>query len=75
MPLTAEQKLEEAEKAYHALATGTMARVIVDRNGERVEFTVANRQGLYSYILELRQSLGLLSTGTVPNNGPARFIF
>lgn len=75
MPLTTEQKLEEAEKAYHALVTGTLARVFVDRNGERVEFTAANRQGLYTYISELKQSLGLLSTGIVPSNGPAQFLF
>jgi len=75
MPLTTEQKLEEAEKAYHALVTGTSPRVIVDRNGERVEFTAANRQGLASYITELKLSLGLLTPSFAPSNGPATFIF
>jgi hypothetical protein len=75
MPLTTEQKLDEAEKAYHALVTGTSPRVIVDRNGERVEFTAANRQGLASYITELKMTLGLLTPNALPVNGPAQFLF
>lgn len=75
MPLTTEQKLQEAEQAYHALVTGTLARVIVDRNGERVEFTAANRQGLATYITELKMALGLLTPASVPTNGPAQFLF
>lgn len=70
--------LDEARKAYHALMTGTSPRVVVDQNGERVEFTAANRQSLYNYIAELEQKLGT-PCGTKPNPatqyGPASFIF
>ncbi len=62
MPLTLEQRLEQAREAYHALVTGKQARVIVDRNGERVEFTAANRQDLKDYISELEGLLGLDET-------------
>lgn len=71
MALTTEQKLEEAEKAYHDLLTGRALRVVVDRNGERVEFTAANRQMLKIYIDELRKELGLNNS----SNGPLQFLF
>lgn len=71
MALTTEQKLDDAEKAYHDLLTGRALRVVVDRNGERVEFTAANRQMLKAYIDELRTALGLNST----SGGPLQFLF
>lgn len=71
MALTTEQKLEDAEKAYHDLLTGRALRVVVDRNGERVEFTAANRQMLKAYIDELRTALGLNPTP----GGPLQFLF
>lgn len=48
--MTNEQKLAEAESALHSLVTGTMPKVIVDQNGERVEYTQANRAALERYI-------------------------
>lgn len=74
--LTARQRLQEARDAYHALNTGKMARVVVDQNGERVEFTAANRTGLYNYIKQLEREVPSCS-GVPPrlNNGPAGFIF
>lgn len=71
MALTTEQKLADAEKAYHDLLTGRALRVVVDRNGERVEFTAANRQMLKAYIDELRTQLGLGGS----SNGPLQFLF
>jgi hypothetical protein len=71
MSLTTEQKLAEAEQAYHDLQTGKAVRVIVDRNGERVEFTTANAQRLLAYIKELRVALGVSAI----QNGPAQFLF
>lgn len=69
-------KLADAEKAYHALMLGQQARVVVDQNGERVEFTAANKSGLYGYIMSLRSALGLLKPGCgYPSGGPAGFIF
>jgi hypothetical protein len=51
---TTAELLVQAETAYHQLMIGTSPRVVVDQNGERIEYTSANRAGLYSYIQELR---------------------
>lgn len=67
-----QQLLAEARAAYHALQTGTMARVVVDLDGSRVEFGPANKQALYNYIMELERQLAPPAT---PNNGPATFFF
>lgn len=71
--LTLQQKIQEAERAYHSLITGTMPRVVVDQNGERVEFTSTNRTQLYNYIQELKSQLPC-SAAQRPM-GPARFSF
>lgn len=52
--LSLDDKIAEAEAAYHSLVTGSMARVVVDQNGERVEFTPANAVRLYQYINDLK---------------------
>lgn len=75
MQLSIQQKLDEAREAYHLLNTGRMARVVVDQNGEKVEFTAANRVGLYNYIKELEAQLPSTSSVNQLNNGPARFLF
>jgi hypothetical protein len=71
---TTETLLAQAKAAYHLLQTGRSARVVVDQNGERVEFTAANRQSLYSYIKELE---GMLPNATPApcKYGPAGFTF
>lgn len=62
--LTAEQRttlttrLAEAEQALHDLLIGGHARVMVDSNGERAEFTAANASRLRAYIEELKLALG-----------------
>lgn len=70
--------LDEARKAYHALMTGTQPRVVVDQNGERLEFVAANASKLYSYIQQLEQVLGT-PCGAAPSPavqyGPASFLF
>jgi len=67
-------QLTEARSAYHSLVTGTAARVVVDQNGERVEFTTTTRGALATYIQSLESKLG-----TVPAAlrvmAPAQFIF
>ena len=74
--LELEAQLSEARSAYHALITGTMARVVVDQNGERVEFVASNRNGLYTYIQKLESELASGSGQWMPNvSGPARFLF
>jgi hypothetical protein len=50
--------LTAAEKAYHSLVLGGQARVFVDQNGERIEYTSANRASLLAYIQQLRDALG-----------------
>jgi hypothetical protein len=73
--LTIQQKIEEARAAYHQLNTGRMPRVVVDQNGERVEFTAANRTGLYTYIQQLEAQLPSAPVAFRPTNGPAGFLF
>lgn len=51
--------LTDAETAYHLLMTGGKARVYVDQNGERVEYSMQKASDLKSYILYLRSLLGL----------------
>jgi len=50
---TPAQQLEEAKTARHKLATGQLARVFMDQNGERVEFVATNIGLLDSYIQKL----------------------
>lgn len=63
--LTAEERttytgyLADARKALHELTLGGQARVFVDQNGERVEFTATNTTKVRNYILELEVKLGL----------------
>lgn len=65
--------LDEARLAYHQLQSGVQARVIVDMNGERVEFTSSNAARLYAYILMLANQL---EPQTIPDQcGPAGFLF
>jgi predicted regulator of Ras-like GTPase activity (Roadblock/LC7/MglB family) len=66
MALTLQQKLDQAEAAYHDLMIGQSARVVVDQNSERVEFTAANASKLLQYINELKAQLGTLSTSRQP---------
>lgn len=70
--------LQEARKAYHSLMTGTSPRVVVDQNGEKVEFVAASAPKLYSYIQQLEQALRT-PCGQAPaiytQNGPATFLF
>ncbi len=67
-------RLTQANAAYHKLLTGTSARVVVDQNGERVEFTAANRAALYNYIMELQAQIDGGLTAPTPR-APVRFFF
>lgn len=77
MSLTTQQmvdNLTDARVQYHDLITGRAARVVIDSNGERVEFVAANSKQLYLYIQQLE---ALVGSGTVipVTRGPAGFIF
>ena len=60
---TLQERLDNAETAYDALVTGRQVRVFVDQNGERIEYTAANRAALTAYIADLRRQLGTGSQG------------
>jgi len=70
--LTAAERLVEAEDALHQLLTGTSARVVVDQNGERIEYTAANVGKLRAYVQELKQEI---AGQTLGSNGPLRAVF
>lgn len=55
--------LAEAEEAMQQLQIGQSARVYVDQNGERIEYTAANRKELRAYIERLRFEVDPSSTG------------
>lgn len=54
---TLQERLEAAETAYHKLMLGELARVYVDSNGERVEYTATNASKLARYIEELKAQI------------------
>ncbi|GAA03221.1 gpW family head-tail joining protein [Photobacterium leiognathi] len=56
---TLQQRLKEAEEAYHNLQTGQMA-VSINKDGRQVEFNRANIDKLKQYIEDLRTQLGLM---------------
>ena len=64
-----QQRLAAAELAYDRLMTGKAPRVLVDQNGERIEFTPANAGRLKAYIVDLQTQLGLAQVRVV---GPMR---
>lgn len=69
------QRLAEAEKAYHQLMLGQSVRVFVDQNGERIEYTAANKQALINYIESLRSVIASGACGSPKQNRPLRFTF
>ena len=79
-PVTAvalQAALDDAVKQYHLLITGQSARVVVDQNGQRVEFTAANSNRLNAYIMQLKSQLGIPMTPCSVNmpSAPAGFYF
>lgn len=68
--LVIEGRLKEAKQALHDLQMGRSARVLVDQNGERVEFNPTTVTRLVSYIQSLESQLGY-GAGL----GPMRFVW
>lgn len=66
-------RIEQAENSYHSLMTGQMAVVVVDQNGEKVEFNRVSADKLYAYIAALK--LQLPGVPVSPYAGPIRFFF
>lgn len=57
------QRLQEAEAAYHQLVMGGSVRVVVDQNGERIEYNQGSVRSLFAYITGLKVKLGLGPSG------------
>ena len=57
------------KEQYHKLMTGKAVRVMVDQNGERIEYTAVKSDDLLAYIRDLEKSL----CGGLRNRGPIRF--
>ena len=55
--MTTQEKLDQAEAAYHDLMIGKSAKVFVDQNGERVEFSAPDAPRLRQYIQALRAEI------------------
>lgn len=70
-----QDRLDAAKAAYDKLVTGQMARVVVDQNGERVEFVAANAARLYAYIQQLQSECDAASASKPRVSGPIGFIF
>lgn len=69
--LTAQQRLEEAQKAYHQLLTGGGVQRVQDQSGESITYTTANAGRLKAYIEELKLEVA----GTTVSRGPIRPVF
>lgn len=65
--MTNEERLADAKARQHELLTGQSVRVLVDQNGERIEYTAANREKLALYIQELEAAV---NGKTLGNGGP-----
>jgi len=64
-------RLAAARTALHSLFIGTSARVVVDQNGERVEYTATNVTRLQAYIKYLENLLA----GGSQSAGPMKVWF
>ncbi len=63
---TTAELLAQAKAAKHKLVTGQLARVFMDQNGERVEFTATNLAALDTYIRQLEGELSPTPTYRKP---------
>lgn len=63
---TIAERLAHAESEYHNLITGNKPMVVVDQNGERVEYTPANAGRLAMYIADLKRQLNPSSSTSRP---------
>lgn len=68
-------KLQAAKDAYDALMTGKQASVVVDQNGERVQFVASNAQRLLAYINSLQAEADAQASSNARARGPFNFVF
>jgi len=55
--MTLQERLQEAEQAFHDLSIGKAVAELRDSNGETVRYTQASRANLSSYIADLRSQI------------------
>lgn len=70
MALTLQERLIEAEAAYHALLTGSGVAEVRDSNGESIRYTQANASRLRAYILDLKAEIAAEASGKSKPVGP-----
>ena len=70
MALTLEERLAEAETAYHDLQIGKAVVEVRDSSGESIRYTMANASRLRHYIATLKNEIA-----AAPSRGPMRPVF
>ncbi len=71
-----QDRLTEAQSAYHDLATGQAVAAFTDQNGERVSYNRADMGKLSAYIADIVALLGVPTTPyTATSPRPMRFVF
>lgn len=65
---TVQERLNEAEAAYHALVTGRAVAEVRDQNGETVRYSKADLSKLQLYINSLKDALKATASG-LPGGG------
>ena len=77
MTCSLRSRYDNALAAYDDLLTGKSVRVLVDQNGERIEYTPATASKLLGYITSLASSLGIdpLTGKPKTSTGPLRPFF
>ena len=66
--MTLEEKLRQAEEAYHSLMTGSMVASIT-KDGREVSYTRADADKLQKYIMELKAQINGGHTNRRPPAG------
>lgn len=77
MAASLQDQLAAAQLAYGNLLTGASPRVVVDQNGERVEYVAASAPRLYAYIQTLISQINAAANGScIPTvQVPLQFTF
>lgn len=69
-------KIANLELHYEQLISGQKARVLVDQNGERIEFNGGNQRVLFAYIASLKDQYAKgCKVGVSPISRPIRPFF
>nr|DAP77654.1 MAG TPA: Head to tail joining protein [Caudoviricetes sp.] len=67
-------RLRDAKDAYYRILTGQNVIIVIDQNGERIEYQKANITALAEYIRKLELELASCSGG-VKAHQPLRIYF